>query len=124
VVVIVDDPGRQPVVEDGRSIRYHDLFAPGGTNANFMAVTGAGRIDVRTYERGVEDETLACGTGSIACALAGAARGLVRTPVRVVTRGGEELTVHFKEKHGKFSDVWLEGGTAISYRARLHEEAL
>jgi len=123
VVVIADDPGRQPVVDYGRSIRYHDLFAPAGTNANFMAVTGPDCIDVRTYERGVEDETLACGTGSIACALVSAARGLVNSPVKVVTRGGEELKIYFKETEGKFSEVWLEGGTAISYKARLHEEA-
>jgi diaminopimelate epimerase len=124
VVVIVEDPERQPVVEDGRFIRYHDLFAPAGTNANFMAVTGVDRIHVRTYERGVEDETLACGTGSIACALASAARGLVNSPVRVVTRGGEELKVYFKKTQGEFTDVWFEGSTAISYRAWLHEEAL
>ncbi|HDR15260.1 MAG TPA: diaminopimelate epimerase [Desulfobacteraceae bacterium] len=124
VVVIVDDPGRQPVVEHGRFIRYHNLFAPAGTNANFIAVTGPDRIHVRTYERGVEDETLACGTGSIASALVGAVRGLLRSPVRVVTRGGEELRIHFSEIDGKFSDVWLEGGTAVSYKARLHEEAL
>ncbi|MFO8088965.1 MAG: diaminopimelate epimerase [Desulfatiglandaceae bacterium] len=123
VVVIVDDPKRQPVVEHGRFIRYHDFFAPAGTNANFMAVTGSDRIDVRTYERGVEDETLACGTGSIACALVTAARGLVRSPVKVVTRGGEELKIHFNEIDSKFNKVWLEGGTAISYKAQLLEEA-
>jgi diaminopimelate epimerase len=124
VVVIVDDPAVQPVVEHGRFLRYHKFFDPAGTNANFMAVTGPDRIDVRTYERGVEDETLACGTGSIACALASSARGLVGSPVRVVTRGGEELKIHFNKKDGKFSEVWLEGGTAIAYKARLHKEAL
>lgn len=124
VVVTVDDPDVHPVFEEGRSIRYHELFAPAGTNANFMAAAGAESIRVRTYERGVEDETLACGTGSIACALAAAARGLVHSPVRVITRGGEELVIHFEGGREGFSDVWLEGGTTIVYTARLHEEAL
>jgi diaminopimelate epimerase len=124
VVVMVEDLNRHPVIEHGRFLRYHDRFAPAGTNANFMAVTGPDRIEVRTYERGVEDETLACGTGSIACALVSAARGLVRSPVSVGTRGGEVLKIHFKEMGERFSEVWLEGGTAISYKAQLLNEAL
>jgi len=81
-------------------------------------------MEVRTYERGVEDETLACGTGSIACVLVANIRGLVSSPVRVVTRGGEELKIHFKRQGDVFEEVWLEGGTSIVYQARLHKEAL
>jgi diaminopimelate epimerase len=124
VVVIVDDPGSHPVVEHGRAVRYHKLFSPAGTNVNFMSVSGRDRIVARTYERGVEDETLACGTGSIACVLSAAGRGMVESPVKVATRGGEALTIHFDGNLHGFSDVWLEGGTSISYTARLHEEAL
>ncbi len=124
VVVMVDDPDAHPVFEDGRMVRNHELFAPAGTNANFMSVTDPGRLRVRTYERGVEDETLACGTGSMACALIAAARGMVRSPVKVSTFGGEELIIHFEGGREGFSDVWLEGGTSVIYAARLHGEAL
>ena len=81
-------------------------------------------IAVRTYERGVEDETLACGTGAIASALVAAARGKVNSPARVRTRGGEDLTIHFDRDGDDFKQVWLEGNTAIAYVAELNEEAL
>jgi diaminopimelate epimerase len=127
VVVRVDDLPDHPVNEQGRWIRRHALFAPGGTNANFIRVTGKDRLEVRTYERGVEDETLACGTGAIASALTASVRGLVSSPARVLTRGGEELTVHFETEPGRpdvFRRVWLEGNTSIIYTAQLNEEAL
>ena len=124
VVIEVEDLESHPVREQGRHIRYHALFAPEGTNANFMVVTGPDSLTVRTYERGVEDETLACGTGSIASALTAAVRGKVRSPARVKTRGGEELIIHFTGEGGAFEEVWLEGSTSMVYRARLHDEAL
>jgi diaminopimelate epimerase len=127
VVVRVEDLSRQPVRELGKAIRYHPIFAPEGTNANFMKVVGSNCLEMRTYERGVEDETLACGTGAIACALAAAQRGMVDSPVRVKTRGGEELLIHFSRKgspSGGFEAVWLEGNTSVVYQAQLHEEAL
>jgi diaminopimelate epimerase len=123
-VMRVDDLAHCPVVELGRMIRNHSLFAPAGTNADFITVTGSDALEIRTYERGVEDETLACGTGAVAAALVSAVRGLVGSPVRVRTRGGEELLVHFEERGGAFERVWLEGGTSIVYRARLDPEAL
>ena len=124
VVIRVSDLEHCPVVEQGRWIRHHALFAPQGTNVNFVSVTGPQALAVRTYERGVEDETLACGTGSIASALVCALRDRMRSPVRVTTRGGEELTIHFQEDSGAFFEVWLEGNTSIVYRAGLGEEAL
>ena len=124
VVVQVDDLGPHPVKEEGRGIRYDDLFSPEGTNANFMKVIGADCLEVRTYERGVEDETLACGTGAIASALTASARGKVRSPVKVRTRGGEELQIYFDKDGESFNRVWLEGNTSIVCRAQLHEEAL
>ena len=89
-----------------------------------MSVKGENQIYVRTYERGVEDETLACGTGSIASSLIANVRGLVSSPVTVTTRGGEELKVYFEKEGDDFSRVWLEGGTSIIYKGVLHEEAL
>ncbi len=124
VVIRVEDPGDHPVVAQGKMIRYHRLFSPQGTNANFMRVLGPDLIELRTYERGVEDETLACGTGSIASALTAAARGLVGSPVRVRTRGGEELHIYFDQEGDQFSRIYLEGSTSLLYKARLHEEAL
>ena len=124
VAVQVEDLREHPVFENGREIRYHSMFAPEGTNGNFYRVLEPGLMEVRTYERGVEDETLACGTGSIACVLAANIRGLASSPVRVKTRGGEELKIHFNRQGDVFEEVWLEGGTSIVYQARLHKEAL
>jgi diaminopimelate epimerase len=124
VVAHVDDLEDYPVFEKGRAIRYHEKFSPAGTNANFVKMIDAESIIVRTYERGVEDETLACGTGAIASTLVGAARGKVRSPVRVRTWGGEDLIIHFERDGHEFKRVWLEGNTAIAYVAELNEEAL
>jgi diaminopimelate epimerase len=124
VVVCVGSLSHYPVVEQGRLIRHHGLFAPQGTNANFVKVTGPSQLTVRTYERGVEDETLACGTGAIASALIAAKRDLVDSPVTVKTQGGEELLIHFERRGDSFSQVWLEGNTTIVYEARLNKEAV
>jgi diaminopimelate epimerase len=113
-----------PVVEQGRMVRYHERFAPEGTNADFIKVTGTDSLEIRTYERGVEDETLACGTGAMAGALVASAWNMVESPVKVKTRGGETLTIHF-EKHGEsVKKVWMEGNTTRVYEGVLHEEAL
>lgn len=79
----------------GAGIRYHKDFAPAGTNANFICATGRNSITVRTYERGVEDETLACGTGIVASALVAAKLGRVKPPVKVTAASGDVLTVNF-----------------------------
>jgi diaminopimelate epimerase len=100
------------------------MFSPEGTNANFIKVSGPDRIKIRTYERGVEDETLACGTGAMASAIIASIRGAMSSPVRVATRGGEELKIYFDKKGDSFVKVWLEGGTSIVYQGQLHEEAL
>ncbi|MBW1805003.1 MAG: diaminopimelate epimerase [Deltaproteobacteria bacterium] len=124
VVVHVENLNEHPVVEQGRVIRYHSLFSPDGTNANFIKVLGPDSIEIRTYERGVEDETLACGTGAIASVLTANARVMVSSPVNVMTRGGEELKVYFRKEGDSFSQVWLEGSTSIVYQGRLHGEAV
>jgi diaminopimelate epimerase len=124
VVVQVSELSDHPVVEQGRIVRYHERFAPGGTNADFMKVIGTDSLEIRTYERGVEDETLACGTGAIACALVASARELVKSPVRVKTRGEEVLTIYFEKDGESVNKVWMEGNTTIVYEGVLHEEAL
>jgi diaminopimelate epimerase len=112
------------VVGQGRKVRFHDHFAPAGTNVNFAAVVGPRSLAVRTYERGVEDETLACGTGATAAALVAAAKGLVEPPVTIHTRGGEILTIHFRAGSGLPDEVYLEGEVRVVYQGRLWREAL
>lgn len=123
-VIRVENLSEHPVLEQGRAVRYHSRFAPAGTNANFISVVGPDRIAMRTYERGVEDETLACGTGAIASALVAADRGMVSAPVSVMSKGGDVLTIHFLKEGDVFRKVWLEGLTSVVCQARLHEEAL
>jgi diaminopimelate epimerase len=115
----------------GRALRFHPYFQPAGTNVNFAWIQDASHICVRTYERGVEGETLACGTGAIASALISAARDRVRSPVAVETRSKESLTVHFDKademKHPQnipFRGVCLEGEARIAYQADLWAETL
>ncbi|MGC8492958.1 MAG: diaminopimelate epimerase [Syntrophobacteraceae bacterium] len=112
----------------GRAIRCHERFQPAGTNADFAFVSDPHHMQVRTYERGVEDETLACGTGCIAGALTAAAGGLVESPVHVLTRSGETLTIHFEKvlegSRTSFSAVFLEGGARVVYDAELWDETL
>jgi len=118
------DLSQAPVRTLGRAIRFHSRFAPAGTNVNFVSPIGPQEIMVRTYERGVEDETLACGTGATACALISAAKGLVSPPVKVLTSGGERLVIHFSQKGNDAKRVFLEGKARVIYRASLAEEAL
>lgn len=124
VVVQVNELAGLPVVEQGRAIRTHKHFAPEGTNANFVRILGPDSLEIRTYERGVEDETLACGTGSMAAVLVASARNMVQSPVRVKTRGGETLTIYFENNGGVIERVWMEGNTTIVYQGQLSEEAL
>jgi len=123
VVAFVEDLDRFDVFRYGRALRYAEAFQPAGTNANFVTVTGPHSLLVRTYERGVEDETLACGTGSVASALAAAAREEVTSPVEVTVRSGEILKIHFERIDGAFRNVYLEGRVRVVYEGRLWEEA-
>jgi diaminopimelate epimerase len=126
-VFILDGPEileQQEVVGQGRKVRFHSQFAPAGTNVNFVAVLGEQALALRTYERGVEDETLACGTGATAVALVGAAKGMVKPPVDVHTKSGETLTIYFDPEKGLPQEVYMEGGTTMIYQGRLWEEAV
>lgn len=116
------------VFERGRRIRFHQRFQPAGSNADFVFVSGPRHMSIRTYERGVEAETLACGTGSIAAALLAAAKNFVASPVEVLTRSGETLVIHFEKisQEGgiNFSAVYLEGDAKVVYDAELWDETL
>lgn len=120
----------KPTIDDinvfdvGKEIRYHEAFAPAGTNVNFICQQKQGQLAIRTYERGVEDETLACGTGSIAAALVSSCKMNWFSPISLVTRSGEPLTIHFNKKGSVFNDVYLEGDARIIYTATLQEDAL
>lgn len=122
VVLFVPGIEKIDLLGVGRGIRMHRRFAPRGTNVNFAQVRN-GVVSVRTYERGVEGETLACGTGAVACAILSAVHGLVRPPVTVRTRGGEELLIHFEGEERGFGEVYLEGDTSWSCDGVITEEA-
>ncbi|HPW68208.1 MAG: diaminopimelate epimerase [Desulfomonilia bacterium] len=108
-----------PVDAVGRAVRTHPFFSPAGTNVDFVQVTGPGGIRVRTYERGVEAETLACGTGAVASAIVSHATGRVgASPVRVSMPGGI-LTIDFTWMNGDYSDVWLTGEVSFVYTGTL-----
>jgi len=105
----------------GKAIRFHPRFQPAGTNVDFVFVQDSRHIAVRTYERGVEGETLACGTGAIASTLISAVRERVGSPAEVKTRSGESLTIHLKldKDASTFSEVSLEGEALVAYEADL-----
>ena len=130
-VVLVNDAGEVPVAQWGREIRFHDTFQPAGTNANFVQRVSNDTLMVRTYERGVESETLACGTGAVASALVIALLEQAKPPVTVITSGGEELTIHFSFK-GEGTDrqldlaegIFLQGPAHIIYEGQLGLDGL
>jgi diaminopimelate epimerase len=123
-VIFVDDEDI-PVKKLGRKVRFHELFEPKGANANFARILGDGRLEVRTYERGVEDETMACGTGAVAAALFATMQKGMESPVEVVTSGGEELTVIFDLLDGPVAEnVFLQGPARCIYEGKLTAEAL
>ena len=122
-VYLVDDPDQADIVGLGRPTRNHDLFKPAGTNVNFIKVLDPHRIRIRTYERGVEDETLACGTGAIASALLASRVAKVESPVTLVPQSGLELIVHFDVEGDSFTNVYLQGDARAVYEGRIMPDA-
>jgi len=118
-VVLTTDVEDAEVVPVGREIRYHPRFAPAGTNVDFAQVTGPHSLRIRTYERGVEDETLACGTGATASAILAHGLKKVEPPVSVTTQSGEILIIHFQNEKGKVSSVFLEGDVTPVFEGKL-----
>jgi diaminopimelate epimerase len=110
-VIFVADLDKIDVINLGRQIRFHKRFAPQGTNVDFVEALSNKSIKIRTYERGVEDETLACGTGIVASALI-----TNYQKINVHTKSGEILKVYFDKIGDKFRNVWLEGKAKIVYK--------
>ncbi len=107
-----------PVVKQGRTIRKKEQYRPDGTNVNFVEITNQHNVFVRTYERGVEDETLSCGTGITASCLAAADKGLM-SPIKVKALGGD-LEVSFdKQKNGGFKNIWLKGPAKLVFEGNV-----
>ena len=123
VVTMVENIDQIDVVALGKEIRFHQVFAPAGTNANFVFRGKPNEIIVRTYERGVEDETLACGTGAIASAIVSACQLDMNSPVNVHTRSGAYLTIHFRHTDGQFNEIYMEGDARIIYTGELQPDA-
>jgi diaminopimelate epimerase len=124
-VVFLEDIENLDIRALGAALRFHSEFAPRGANANFARVVSPGHLSIRTYERGVEDETLACGTGMVACALAHHLATGAPSPVRVTVRGGDTLEVGF-EKAGDtaFSNVTLFGPADFVFEGAVSTESI
>jgi len=120
VVIFVHGIDSINVRNIGNNIRHHTKFAPAGTNVNFVEVKDKNLIQIRTYERGVEDETLACGTGSAASAVIFALKKAVENLVKVKTQSGETLKVFFEKNNNKFQNIWLEGSAKIVYKGEYY----
>ncbi len=132
LAIQVDDVEQVDVVRWGRALRHHEAFQPRGTNVNFVQVIAPGEIAIRTFEYGVEGETLACGTGSAAAAILTAIRcdwpreyDCEDNPVRVRARGGDVLQICFSRRDdGTVTDVCLETIVRFVYRGTLHPDLL
>jgi diaminopimelate epimerase len=118
-IIFVEDVEQIDVKALGSLVRFHKAFKPRGTNANFVSFEKKGLVSVRTYERGVEDETKACGTGSVAAGILGYlhcnpdVQNKKNAKMRVRTRGGEILQVTFDIVDGTMTNVWLKGSAKI-----------
>ena len=119
VIHFTDDLEKIDVTNIGSHIRHHGEFSPEGTNADFVKVLNKHTIKIRTYERGVEDETLACGTGAVASAIISAEAEKMSSPVTVETQGGEKVKVYFEIKDGNFRNVYLEGKARLVFNGEL-----
>jgi diaminopimelate epimerase len=123
-VLIVNNAEKADVCNMGRMIRYHREFSPAGTNVNFVQKKNKNTLLVRTYERGVENETLACGTGVTASAIIAGLKGIVTMPVKCITRGGDTLTVSFHTNPlddfiSPVSNVYLEGPAEVTFKGEV-----
>ena len=123
-VCFVENVDQIDVCDLGSKVRHHEAFMPAGTNVNFVGRTENG-FKVRTYERGVEDETLACGTGATAAALIAALTDKAKSPVNIITSGGDTLTISFDLTDVPGADnVFLKGPAHLIYKGELTNEAL
>ncbi len=117
-ILYFDNIEQVDIVSLGSLIRYHEYFAPRGTNVDFVSVNNDNSLNMRTYERGVEGETYACGTGAVASTAISNALGKVKNLTLINVKGGE-LKVDLHYNKGAFSNVFLEGDTQIIYKGEL-----
>jgi diaminopimelate epimerase len=118
-VIFVDDLETVDVLKLGAGLRYHPHFGPKGTNANFARQAGPQAIAIRTYERGVEGETLACGTGMVACALIFHELTGAASPVQVQVRGGDTLQIAFEQDGATYRNVTLTGPADFTFNGQV-----
>ncbi|MCX8081907.1 MAG: diaminopimelate epimerase [bacterium] len=118
-IIFTENIENVDIEREGPLIRHHKLFKPKGTNVDWIEISGKDTVKIRTYERGVEAETLSCGTGSVAGAIAGFLKGKVKPPVKVISRSGEILTVYFNKE---LTEVYLEGNILTSFKGTWLEE--
>ena len=118
-VLFVKNADEAMVCPIGSELRYHAHFAPKGTNVNFVQLLGPNFIRVRTYERGVENETLACGTGVTASALITARLHNFTSPVKVQVQGGDMLEIKFDRNGDEFTNVRLTGPADFAFTGRI-----
>ncbi len=118
-VLFVPDADKAMVQQLGPEIRRHQRFAPKGTNVNFVQVLGPSNIRVRTFERGVEGETLACGTGVTASALIASRVHQFVSPIKVLVQSGDQLEVSFAESNGSFAGVRLSGPAEFVFQGKI-----
>ena len=121
LILSVDDVDQVDLIARGRELRAHPALGPDGANVNFLSpAAGTGEWRMRTYERGVEAETLACGTGSVAAACTLDLWGLSRLPTVIHTRSAQRLEVRATRRPGgDYGDVWLIGEARIVFRGVL-----
>ena len=119
ILFLENEPDSETIMQLGRRIRYHSEFSPSGTNVNFVTVLGQNHINIHTYERGVEGETLACGTGVSASALAAAKRLGWLSPVKVDVKNGDRLEVGFSQDGEIFNDVTLTGPAEVIFTGNI-----
>jgi diaminopimelate epimerase len=119
-VLFVKDVDAVDVLKLGAELRWHREFQPRGTNVNFAERLSGRKLRVRTYERGVEGETLACGTGVTAAALVAAEVFGIRSPIQVQVRGGDQLEVHFDGKPTQAKNVRLQGPATFVFDGEIH----
>ncbi len=122
-VYFVQDTSTAEIMGIGRPIRWHEAFKPAGTNVNFVQVVDRHTIKLRTYERGVEDETLACGSGALAAALLAALVHKVESPITVMPLSGMPLRVSFKQRGEQFTHLTLTGEARAVYDGHVRPEA-
>jgi diaminopimelate epimerase len=119
VVLWEENLGQAPVAELGPVLRAHPDLGPAGANVDFVRFRPPGRLEIRTFERGVEAETLACGTGVLAAATTALELGALRLPIRALTQGGFELEVEGEMRGGRIGAWRLLGDARLLGRCEI-----